>query len=81
MKNLIQKIKALFGCKDEEAVSTGKVLVHFSDGLCALADSHDDAQALVLQRCMTSMEPVYADFYEATPEDIEEFNKIREGAA
>lgn len=81
MRTLIQKIKALFGFKVVETVSTGKVLVHFSDGLCAIADNDHEAQAMVMQRCLQEAEPVYADFYEATPEDIEEFRKIQEEEA
>lgn len=79
MKKMIQKIKALFGYKEVETASTGKVFVHFSDGLCTLADNAHEAQAMVMQRCLQEAEPVFANFYRATPEDAEEFRKIQEG--
>lgn len=81
MRTLIQKIKSWLGFKDVETFSTGKILVHFSDNMLALADNHDEAQALVMQRSMNSMEPVYADFYEATPEDVQWFIDRQEGEA
>lgn len=80
MRTLFQKIKSWLGFREApQEFDHEKVLVHFSDGLCTLADNAHEAQAMVMQRCLQESEPVFANFYRATPEDVEEFRKIQEG--
>ncbi len=79
MKYILEKIRSIFGFAPKpRSQECGKILVHFSDNMIALADNQDAAQALVMQRCLNSMEPVFADFYDATQEDIEWFRARKE---
>lgn len=76
MKRLTTYLKSIWANLFPKASPpTGKILVEFSDGVWIVVDNAREAQSAVLQRCMTSMEPMYANFYSATEEDIAEFEK------